>query len=155
MTMPTVCEALLSRILMPDALTNVCAALVAGYFGIRTRRVRIGYGPTLFTWAGQNWNLEFGALLAGGYTQFVGSEEAANDKNEALFQVDSSQKLIAPELIKEMHTLETDQQIKSHYTSGWGICNSRPPIRNSSCSATKAPGMKWTACGPSTPMAPA
>jgi CubicO group peptidase (beta-lactamase class C family) len=40
-----------------------------------------------------------------------------------LFQIDSAQKLIAPKLMKEMHTLETDQQIKSHYTSGWGVFN--------------------------------
>ncbi len=40
-----------------------------------------------------------------------------------LFQVDSAQKLIAPKLMKEMHTLETDQQAKSRYTSGWGIFN--------------------------------
>jgi CubicO group peptidase (beta-lactamase class C family) len=40
-----------------------------------------------------------------------------------LFQIDSAQKLIAPERMKEMHTLETDQQIKSSYTSGWGIFN--------------------------------
>ena len=40
-----------------------------------------------------------------------------------LFQIDSAQKLMAPKLMKEMHTLETDQQIKSHYTSGWGVFN--------------------------------
>jgi hypothetical protein len=38
-----------------------------------------------------------------------------------VFQLDSNQKLIAPEQMKEMHTLETAQQIKSRYTSGWGI----------------------------------
>ncbi len=38
-----------------------------------------------------------------------------------LFQLDSHQKLIAPEQMQEMHTLETAQQIKSRYTSGWGI----------------------------------
>ena len=40
-----------------------------------------------------------------------------------LFQIDAAQKLIAPERMKEIHTLETDQQIKSRYTSGWGIFN--------------------------------
>ncbi len=40
-----------------------------------------------------------------------------------LFQIDSAQKLMAPKLMKEMHTLETDPQIKSHYTSGWGVFN--------------------------------
>jgi CubicO group peptidase (beta-lactamase class C family) len=40
-----------------------------------------------------------------------------------LFQIDSVQKLIAPKLMKEMHTLETDQQVRSRYTSGWGIFN--------------------------------
>ncbi len=40
-----------------------------------------------------------------------------------LFQIDSAQKLIAPKLMKEMHALETDQQVKSRYTSGWGILN--------------------------------
>jgi CubicO group peptidase (beta-lactamase class C family) len=40
-----------------------------------------------------------------------------------LFRIDSAQKLMAPKLMKEMHTLETDQQIKSHYTSGWGVFN--------------------------------
>jgi len=40
-----------------------------------------------------------------------------------LFQIDSSQRLVAPELMKEMHTLETEQQIKSGYTSGWGVFN--------------------------------
>jgi len=44
-----------------------------------------------------------------------------------LFQIDSAQRLIIPERMKEMHTaihpFETDQQIKSGYTSGWGIFN--------------------------------
>jgi CubicO group peptidase (beta-lactamase class C family) len=40
-----------------------------------------------------------------------------------LFQIDSAQKLMAPKLMKQTHTLETDQQIKSHYTSGWGVFN--------------------------------
>jgi CubicO group peptidase (beta-lactamase class C family) len=40
-----------------------------------------------------------------------------------LFHTDSAQKLIAAELMKEMHTLKTDQQIKSRYMSGWGIFN--------------------------------
>ena len=40
-----------------------------------------------------------------------------------LFQMDSTQKLIAPELMKEMHTLETGLQITSRYMSGWGIFN--------------------------------
>jgi CubicO group peptidase (beta-lactamase class C family) len=40
-----------------------------------------------------------------------------------LFQIDSAQKLMAPKLMKEMHTLETAQQIRSHYTSGWGVFN--------------------------------
>jgi CubicO group peptidase (beta-lactamase class C family) len=38
-----------------------------------------------------------------------------------LFQLDSGQKLIAPEMVKEMHTLENQQQRKSRYTSGWGV----------------------------------
>jgi CubicO group peptidase (beta-lactamase class C family) len=42
-----------------------------------------------------------------------------------LFQIDSAQKLILPERMKEMHTLETDQQIKSRYTGGWGVFNFR------------------------------
>ncbi len=40
-----------------------------------------------------------------------------------LFQIDPAQRLIAPQSMKEMHTLETDQQAKSRYTSGWGIFN--------------------------------
>jgi len=44
-----------------------------------------------------------------------------------LFQIDSAQKLIIPERMREMHTamypFETDQQIKSGYTSGWGVFN--------------------------------
>jgi CubicO group peptidase (beta-lactamase class C family) len=44
-----------------------------------------------------------------------------------LFQIDSAQKLIIPEQMKEMHTamhpFETDTQIKSGYTSGWGVFN--------------------------------
>jgi len=44
-----------------------------------------------------------------------------------LFQIDSAQKLIIPERMKEMHTamhpFETDPQIKSGYTSGWGVFN--------------------------------
>jgi CubicO group peptidase (beta-lactamase class C family) len=44
-----------------------------------------------------------------------------------LLQIDSAQKLIIPERMKEMHTamhpFETDQQIKSGYTSGWGVFN--------------------------------
>jgi CubicO group peptidase (beta-lactamase class C family) len=40
-----------------------------------------------------------------------------------LFQLDSHQKLIAAEQMKEMHTLGTAQQLKSRYTSGWGIFN--------------------------------
>jgi len=35
------------------------------------------------------------------------------------------------------------------------ICNFRRPIPTSSCSATRAPGTRWTASGPSTPTAPA
>ena len=38
-----------------------------------------------------------------------------------LFQLDPDQKLIVPEMMKVMHTLETDQQTKSRYTSGWGF----------------------------------
>lgn len=40
-----------------------------------------------------------------------------------LFQLDSAQKLMAPERMQEMHTLKTEQQIKSRYTSGWGVFN--------------------------------
>jgi CubicO group peptidase (beta-lactamase class C family) len=44
-----------------------------------------------------------------------------------LFQIDPAQKLIIPERMKEMHTamhpFETDQKIKSGYTSGWGVFN--------------------------------
>ena len=40
-----------------------------------------------------------------------------------LFQMDSAQKLIGPERMKEMHALRTDQQIRSRYMSGWGIFN--------------------------------
>jgi len=40
-----------------------------------------------------------------------------------LFQIDSTQKLIDSKLMTEMHKLETDQQTKSHYTSGWGVFN--------------------------------
>lgn len=40
-----------------------------------------------------------------------------------LFQLDPIQKLIPPERMKEMHTLETSQQIKSRYANGWGILN--------------------------------
>jgi CubicO group peptidase (beta-lactamase class C family) len=40
-----------------------------------------------------------------------------------LFQLDSAQKLIAPAGMKEMHTLRTDQQIRSRYMGGWGILN--------------------------------
>ena len=44
-----------------------------------------------------------------------------------LFQIDSAQKLIIPKRMKEMHTamrpFETDRQIKSGYTSGWGVFN--------------------------------
>ena len=37
------------------------------------------------------------------------------------FEMDSAERLIDPVLMKEMHTLETQQQVRSHYTSGWGI----------------------------------
>ena len=37
------------------------------------------------------------------------------------FQIDPAEQLIDPTLMKEMHTLQTEQQVKSHYTSGWGI----------------------------------
>jgi len=44
-----------------------------------------------------------------------------------MFQIDSAQNLISPERMKEMHTamhpFETDPQIKSGYTSGWGVFN--------------------------------
>ena len=40
-----------------------------------------------------------------------------------LFELDSDQKLIAPAMMNEMHTLETEQQRKSRYTSGWGVLN--------------------------------
>jgi hypothetical protein len=38
-----------------------------------------------------------------------------------LFQIDSAQALIAPRLMKQMHSLETDHQIKSRYVNGWGV----------------------------------
>jgi CubicO group peptidase (beta-lactamase class C family) len=40
-----------------------------------------------------------------------------------LFQIDSAQKLIAPKLMKEMHTFDTGEQLKSPYANGWGIFN--------------------------------
>ena len=40
-----------------------------------------------------------------------------------LFQVDPAQKLLPVEMMKEMHTLETPQQLKSRYANGWGILN--------------------------------
>jgi D-alanyl-D-alanine carboxypeptidase len=49
-----------------------------------------------------------------------------------LFQLRSAQNLIAPETMKEMHTLETEQQRKSHYTSGWGSSISRRAPQRSS-----------------------
>ena len=42
-----------------------------------------------------------------------------------LFQIDPDQKLISSELMKEMHTPKTGQQLKSHYMSGWGIFSAK------------------------------
>lgn len=40
-----------------------------------------------------------------------------------LFQIDPAQSLIAPALMRQMHTVQADPRIKSHYMSGWGVLN--------------------------------
>lgn len=59
---------------------HLVMVFIAGAFGIRTRTVRIGFGPTLFHKQVGNWIFSLGAIPAGGYTQFHGYDEHGNDE---------------------------------------------------------------------------
>jgi CubicO group peptidase (beta-lactamase class C family) len=97
-----------------DELLNPLHMTASG-FNLTGRGVAIGYskGKAVPTHS-------FEPAAAGGF--YTSAHDLALF---GLFQIDSAEKLIIPERMKEMHTamhpFETDQQIKSGYTSGWGV----------------------------------